>query len=306
MNILRYAFKNIFRNLFLSASSVLVIGLLVFFVNILLFVLFATEQFIMSVNDKISITINFRDGFDNSQVRSQMLINGINTAFTWVKLDYISREQALAILKWRNPDLAVLVEQTNENPLPNSLRLSNIELGTYSELDTYISRFQDILQYDQSDMNRKLVDYKSQYKRIAQVVHILTALQYGVYILLGLFVFTVFIVVHTIIRNFIFFLQDEVRIIELVWGHPSFIYGPFVLQGLFYTAFSTLLALSLFFIGHSFATVDFISGPLSKVVEWFYRQLISWSWLELMWFSLIGIVSALLASRTYINSTIGE
>lgn len=82
MNILRYAFKNIFRNLFLSASSVLVIGLLVFFVNILLFVLFATEQFIMSVNDKISITINFRDGFDNSQVRSQMLINGINTAFT--------------------------------------------------------------------------------------------------------------------------------------------------------------------------------------------------------------------------------
>lgn len=94
--------------------------------------------------------------------------------------------------------------------------MSNIELGTYSELDTYISRFQDILQYDQSDMNRKLVDYKSQYKRIAQVVHILTALQYGVYILLGLFVFTVFIVVHTIIRNFIFFLQDEVRIIELV------------------------------------------------------------------------------------------
>lgn len=82
MNILRYAFKNIFRNFFLSASSILIISLLVFFVNILLFVLFATEKFIASVNDKISITINFRDGYNDSQVRSQMLIQGIQKSFT--------------------------------------------------------------------------------------------------------------------------------------------------------------------------------------------------------------------------------
>lgn len=224
MNILRYAIKNIFRNFFLSASSLLIIGLLVFFVNILLFVLFATEQFIASVNDKISITINFRDGFDKTQARSQSLMDGMNSSFTGVKLSYVSREQALAILKARNPDLAVLVEQTDENPLPNSLQLSNIDLKTYGEINTYIAQFQDILQYDQGDMNKRLLDYKSQYERIAVVVHILTMLQYGVYILLGLFVFTVFVVVHTVIRNFIFFLQDEVRIIELVGGSPSFIY----------------------------------------------------------------------------------
>lgn len=133
-----------------------------------------------------------------------------------MELDYISREQAFGILKARNPDLALLVEQTDENPLPNSLRMSNIDLGTYAQIDLYISKFQDILQYDQSDMNKKLVDYKSQYERIVVVVKILTALQYGVYVLLGLFIFTVFVVVHMIIRNFIFFLQDEVRIIELV------------------------------------------------------------------------------------------
>jgi cell division transport system permease protein len=306
MNILRYAFKNIFRNLFLSASSVLIITLLVFFVNILLFVLFATEQFIASINDKISITINFRDGFDDSQVRSQRLISGISEGFTGVKLDYISRESALDILKWRNPDLAALVEQTDDNPLPNSLRLSNIDLDTYGQIDAYIASFQDILQYDQSDMNRKLTDYKSQMTRITQVVHVLTTLQEGVYVLLGLFVFTVFIVVHMIIRNFIFFLRDEVRIIELVGWNPSFIYGPFLVQGLFYTAFSTLLALSVFFLGHSLITIDFISGPLAFVVEWFYEQLNAWSILEVLWFSLIGVISALLASRVYIHSTIGE
>ncbi len=216
MNILRYAIKNIFRNLFLSASSILIIGLLVFFVNILLFVLYATEQFIARVNDKISITINFRDGYDKTQGRSQLFMDGVTNTFTGVKLNYISREQALDVLKARNPDLAVLVEQTDENPLPNSVQLSNIDLKTYSQIDEYVGQFQDILQYDQSDMNKKLLDYKGQYERIAIVVKVLNYLRYGVYVMLSLFVFTVFVVVHTVIRNFIFFLQDEVRIIELV------------------------------------------------------------------------------------------
>lgn len=48
-----------------------------------------------------------------------------------------------------------------------------------------------------------------------------------------------------IIRNFIYFLQDEVRIIELVGGSPLFIYGPFVIQGFLYVVCSNLIALTL-------------------------------------------------------------
>jgi len=60
------------------------------------------------------------------------------------------------------------------------------------------------------------VDYRAQYTRVEAVVHNLRLLEYGVYILLALFAFTVFVVVHTVIRNFIFYLRDEIEIIELV------------------------------------------------------------------------------------------
>ena len=216
MNILRYAFKNIFRNLFLSISSIIIIGLLAFFVNILLFVNSSADKFIQSINNRISFTINFRDGFDQSSPRAQMLMKTMAAAFPDIKVDYISQVQAFAILQSRNPDLAALVEHGDQNPLPNSLQISNIDLDSYSHLNDNISRFQDILQYDAGDMSRKLVDYRSQYERVTVVVRILTMLQIGVYILMGLFIFTVFVVVNMIIRNFIFFLQDEVRIIELV------------------------------------------------------------------------------------------
>lgn len=81
MNILRYAFKNIFRNFFLSVSSVLTIALLVFFVNILLLVVHVSDEFISAVNDKISMAISFQSGYNNTHIRSQDFLNGVATEF---------------------------------------------------------------------------------------------------------------------------------------------------------------------------------------------------------------------------------
>lgn len=183
MHLLRYALKNIFRNIFLSASSILIIGLLVFFVNILIFVIFSTDRFITSINDRISININLQDGFDNTQVRSIEFLSGVTNSFSGIRVDYISRESALILLTTRNPDLATLIE-TDSNPLPNSIRISNIDINQYTDLNSYIGRFRDILQYDQGSMDKKLLDYRSQYERITSVIKMLNILQITVYVFL--------------------------------------------------------------------------------------------------------------------------
>ncbi|MBP9779596.1 permease-like cell division protein FtsX [Candidatus Gracilibacteria bacterium] len=306
MNLLRYAFKNIFRNLFLSISSILIISLLVFFVNILLFVLFATEQFIASVNDRISLTINLREGFSTTDIRAKNLLDEVQGAFTGISLTYISREEALDLLSARNPSLALLVENSTENPLPNSLKISGVDIASYTSLNNYIARYQDILQYNATDMDKKLLDYKAQFSRISVVVDLLKSLELGVIVLLGLFLFTVFSIVHMIIRNFIYFLQDEVEIIELVGGSPSFIYGPFVFQGIFYTGCASGLALFALYILRSIFSIEFISGPFSYVFQGFFTFLSHWSIWEIIAFIAIGALSSLLASRRYIHSTIGR
>jgi cell division transport system permease protein len=87
-----------------------------------------------------------------------------------------------------------------------------------------------MLFYDKDSMNRKLVDYQSQFDRALVVVKLLRILEYGVYTLLGLFIFTVAVIIYTVIGNSIFFHKGEIEVIELVGGRPSFIYGPFLLQ----------------------------------------------------------------------------
>ncbi len=307
MNILRYAFKNIFRNFFLSISSVLIITLLVFFVNILLLVVFASDKFIASINDRISLTINFQPGYDNTQIRSQEFLSGISKEFPGVDARYISRTDALTILSERNPDLASLVENIDDNPLPDSVRISNVPVRSYDSLNEFIANFQDILQYDKGSMDKKLLDYKTQYDQVSQIAKNLRALNTGVYILIGLFIFTVFAVVHMVIRNIIFFLQDEVRIIELVGGKPSFIYGPFILQGIVYVVLATICAFFIFYGISSFGVLSALSQGFQSVLEEFRQALLHVYFpLEMATAFGIGLLSALLASYKYIHSTIRE
>jgi cell division transport system permease protein len=305
MQLIRYAIRNILRNIWLSASSLLIIGLLVFFVHILLLVIFSTDRFITSINDRISININLQDGYDNSQIRSIEFLSGVTMTFSGVQVDYISREDALTLLTTRNPDLATLIEK-DANPLPNSIRLSNIDIDLYSSLNVYIGRFRDILQYDQGSLDRKLLDYRSQYDRIASVVEMLHILQIAVYILLGLFIFTVAIVIYMVIHNFVFFLQDEVRIIELVGGRSSFIYGPFVIQGMLYAMIATALATIAFVALIALIRSQSLFADFFPFLSDFASLFTSYAWLAIPLFALLGALSAFLASWKYIHSTIGE
>lgn len=307
MNILRYAFKNIFRNFFLSVSSVLTIALLIFFVNILLLVVHASNEFINSVNNKIAVTIPFQKGYNNSQIRSQEFLSGATTAFPWITVQYIGKEEAWQIFSKRHADLASIVEDAKENPFPDVVQFSQIPLERYEDFNKYIASYNDILNYDMQDMQQKLIDFQTQYQNIMKTVDLLRILTQAVYVLIGLFLVTVFIMVHMTIRNFVYFLQDEVRIIELVGGRPSFIYGPLAVQGIIYATLGVLLAFFAFFAFRHFGGMQILPGDIAEIFVRFYENLSKiFVPFQLAIAFFLGIFSAILASYKYVHSTIRE
>lgn len=239
MRILKYAYKNIIRNPILSLSSIFVIGLLIFFVNILFLVLFASERFIANVNARISFTINFQSGYTVDSPNAKILITKLGQSFSGISVEPISKQAAFLLLQERNPDLANLIENTGENPLPDSIRIDNIPIDQYTAFNTMIGEHKDMLQYSKDAFDRKLLDYQSQFSRIAFIVYLLSLLEFGVYALLAFFAFTVSVIIYTVISNSIFFFRQEIEIISLVGGRSSFIYGPFLLQGVFFGVMAT-------------------------------------------------------------------
>lgn len=109
-----------------------------------------------------------------------------------------------------------------------------------------------------------------------------------------------------VIHNFIFFLQNEVRIIELVGGRPSFIYGPFILQGTIYAFMASSLAIVVFSGLIILMRSQSLFIDLIPFLSDFFGIFIANAWLIIPIFSFIGAVSAFLASWKYIHSTIGE
>ncbi len=244
MRILSYALSNILRNRWLSFSSILVLTLLVFFINIFFFLIHGTNYFIETINKRISITLNLKSGYTSENLRVVNLTDQITASFSGIVWKYTSASGALEILRDRDPELALIIQDESDNPLPDTLQIENISINDYERFNTMIAGFQDIIEYDKEKLDRKLNSYTAQYERIHSIVSFLQSVQFSVWALVLLFCLTVGVIMYLIIGNFIFFHSDEIRIIELVGGDNYFLYGPFVVQAGIYSTLASLLAIA--------------------------------------------------------------
>ena len=306
MRILQYAFRNIIRNPFLSLSSIFVIGLLIFFVNVLIFVLFASEHFIADVQSRIKFTINYQSGYTVDSLRSRELIDALGTGFPGIIVTPITRDASYAHYKILYPDLITIIEGTGENPFPDSLSIAQVPLDRYTDFDALILQYRDLFHYDADILGKKLLDYKSQFSRITSVVMSLHVFEYGVFALLALFAFTVATIIYNVISNSLLFHEKEIEIIELVGGRRSFTYGQFLLQWTFYGLIGMLFVTSLFLVIRSYMG-DILGTPDSsifeKTVSTFFQEFPLLMTMEFLMTLILSLLSAFIALQKHMRKT---
>ncbi|HRI35861.1 MAG TPA: permease-like cell division protein FtsX [bacterium] len=261
MRILRYALKNIIRNTFLSFSTVITLGLIAFFIFVLFLVQYGADRLIDSVNDRITISVNLREGYDSANSDVIALMAAIR-AVPGAEIEYVSKEEAFDILSERYPDLASVVESEDDNPLPSSIIVKNISLDRYDALDSAVSKYRGIVMYDSDASRESLVDYRSQYKKIREFITLISTVKYGIYAVIVCFLFGIFVIIYTIIGNFVFFYREEIQITRLVGGDAYFLYGPFVAQGAIYSLLSAIASAGIFLILLQFVRFSFFMNSV--------------------------------------------
>lgn len=248
----------------------------------------------------MSISLNLKSGYsaDNSEVIECM--SALKQASSNVQVQYISREEAFEVLKKRDPELSRVIEGDAENPLPSSIVIKNIPLGEYPNVDAVVKRYTGIIQYDEERSKKSLTDYHAQYERIQGLINILLSVQYGIYSIIGFFIFAVFIIIYNSIGNFVFFYRDEIKIIRLVGGENIFIYGPFAIQGLLYTGLAYVIGTSIFSLlvrNINFSLIMDFPVFIDRFFD-LYGQIF---FIELGVVLLVGLLSGFLSSRRFIG-----
>lgn len=293
--LLKYAIKNILRNKFLSISSVLVLTLLMFFINILVVLHNISFKLIDSINSKLTISLYLKDDYSQNSHDIKSLLSEIQTFSNWINIDYKTKFQVLEDLKERDPDLVRIIEW--DNPLPDTINLSNIKIIEYEWLNEIIEK-RSFLLSSTSEWSDYISSYKSQYERIMKVIVILKTLQIWLYFMISLFLLAISIIVYSIIWNFVYHYKDEIYITKLVWWSNSFIHWPFTIQWILYSSFAFVFSISLFILLLVNISVIFPESWYSFAIdEWYIMIFLS----EFVIFWILWWFSWYLSSKKYLN-----
>lgn len=296
--ILKYAVKNILRNKFLSISSILVLTLLIFFINILFVLHNVTLKVMNSINDKLTISLYLKDTYDKNSTETLGLLNDINRDFPNIKIDFKSKDEVMEELKKKDAELIRILNSDWVNPLPATISISNIKLNEYEWLDSIIEKRMFIFIDSNKDAKNNVSNYRDQYDNIIKVIHTIKTLQMGLYFIIGVFVISIFVIVYSIISNFIFYYRDEIYITKLVWWGNVFIYWPFSLQWVIYVLLSFIFSITLFFL--LLKNINFLFSSFSYKEFVFNNASINLFIIELVVFSALWALSGYFSSKKYI------
>lgn len=238
--IIRTGFVNFWRNGFLSFSAVIVLTLSLSVFGALIFGSAFGRALIKEVKSKVDINVYFVLDAQESEIFS--IRKTIESLPEVEKVEYISREQALADFREKWKDNAIMIqglEEIGKNPFPAVLNIKAKEPSQYSGIATFlngksanqISTIIDKVNYNQN----KLI--------IERLGRIIPAAEKSGSIIAILFVIVAIVITFNTIRVIIFSSKEEIAVMKLVGASNIYIRGPFVVSGIMYGIFSGLLTL---------------------------------------------------------------
>lgn len=241
--IFKYSVKNILRNKFLSISSVLVLTLLMVFINILVLLDDVSSKLIDWINSKLTISLYVDEKYTKTSLEITDFIDDIKKQNSDVSVEYKTKDDIINEIRLKEPNLVKILERNN--PLPDTIVLSNIWISEYKSINSLVESRLYLLVNDENQKDY-FANYTTQYKKIEDVTSVLDVLQFWLNIIILIFVVSIAIIIYSIIWNFIYYYRDEIYITKLVWGSNVFIYGPFVLQWIIYSFTAFLSNIILF------------------------------------------------------------
>lgn len=265
-----------------------------FFINILMIMHNLSNNLIEIVNSKLTISLYLKDEFPKDNMEVVKLMEEIKKQTPTVKIEYKSKDEVLEEMRKKDAELVSIIK--SQNPLPATINLSNIKIEEYEKLNYVIESKLWILTDFKTNST---YDYRTQYERIVKIIWILKTLKLALYIIIWVFLLSIFVITYSIIWNFIYHYRDEIYITKLVWWSNSFIYGPFVFQGIIYSILWFFVSTNVFLIMINNLSVIF---DKSKVKEYVINSDLNYILLiQLAIFIFIWSLSSFLSSRKYIR-----
>jgi len=294
--IIKWAFKNFWRNGWLSTATVSIMTLTLLVITVLLMVNIVANVVLENLEKKIDISVYFK----LETLEEEIL--GVKSQLEELEevdsVSYISQEEALIKFKEKHKDNPILLQSLEEleiNPLEASLNIKAKETSQYASINQFLESvyYQDVIDKVNYMQNKEVID------KLSEIILDVKTAGLGLTILLALIVF---LVTFNSIRLAIYSSREEIGVMRLVGASNWFIRGPFIVEGIFYGIIATIVTLAILYPIFYFLSPK-ISGflPIGDIFAYFQANLLSFLVLLLGIGIILGGFSSLIAVRKYLK-----
>lgn len=296
--IIQFGFKNFRRNGWLSTATVAIMTLaLLVFLSLIIFGVI-TSQAAASIQDKIDVSAYFNTNTSEDQILN--IKQSLEALPQVQSVEYVSRDQALAIFKQNhvdNPTISQAINELTTNPLEASLNIKAKDPSEYAAIAQYLSA-PDIAQY--LDGQPSYYDNQGVIDRLAKIVK---GVETGGLVVMFVLALIAGLVVFNTIRLAIYSNRDEIGVMRVVGASNSLVRGPYVVEGMICGTIAAVLSMFI-----AAPTLYLISPYLNifipglNIFEYFYTHIGRLLIYELLFGIVIGACSSFIAVKRYLRN----
>ena len=257
------AFGSLRRNYFMTIAALVTVFLSIVVLGVVLVFVFTTDSLLGDVEQKVTINVYFKRNPDPAPDQMTTIQTTISGWSEVEKVTFVSKEEALQIMKEKLKNNPKLIESLPRNPFPHKLVVALVDPTQVEAIATRITGL---------DTSKAVIDDVEYEKDTAQKLFTLTSqirnILVGFIVLLG--VVSVLLISNTI-RLSIFARKREVEIMKLVGATNWFIRWPFVIEGVTVglvgagVAAAAVLLVNSYSVGKLRDLMPFMGIPLNAV-----------------------------------------
>ncbi len=300
--ILRYGVIGFWRNGFISLSAILVMTVTLFVIGSTIFLSAILQSSLTELKEKVDVNVYLVTTASEEDILAMK--SKIERLPEVLRVDYISRDEALTLFRERHKDEELTLQaldELGENPLGATLNIKAKDP----------SQYEGVAKFLQSDNalgtgEVKIIDsinYLKNKDAIDRLTKIITSAQeLGIAVNILLAVISILIAFNTI-RLAIYVSREEISVMRLVGAGNSYIRGPFVIAGTLYGVVAGLVTLALFYPATYWlaeATENFFLGL--NIVDYYFQNFAQFFGIIIISGMILGAISSYLSVRRYLRT----
>ena len=293
--IIKFSVQDVYRNIWLSLVTIIILILALFSINMLLVVRAVGQTAVNAVKEKIDINLYLKNSSEEDQIMAlKVKVENLPEVKDVI---YISKSDALKVFKERhqdNPEILAALREIGKNPLAPSLVIKPKNLDSFDNLISRLNGFDDSI-----IESRNFTNYKIMLEKINNITNKVS--QAGL-ILSLIFIFITVLVIYNSVRVAIYTHRREIAIMRLVGASRWFIQAPYLLSGVIYTLIGTMAIMIIFYPFLSLLQPyleTFFVGYNFNLMDYFYHNVFIIFGVEFALASLINVMASQLAVSKY-------